>query len=73
MHLAWAGASALARANNERKSMTLAMLFWVIMILSLLFNLWSAWPLNKQNSPALLVWILLALLGWAVFGAAIHR
>ena len=54
--------------------MSIGLLFGVIMIIGLLFGLYS----NRANpmpwvSNSLVLWILLALLGWAVFGAAVHR
>jgi len=54
--------------------MTLGLLFWVIMIIGLLFGLYTnrATPL-PWVSNSLVLWILLALLGWQVFGPAIHR
>ena len=54
--------------------MSIALLFWIIMIVGLLFGGWSnrttfgVWAMNS-----LVIWALLALLGWAVFGPAIHR
>jgi hypothetical protein len=53
--------------------MTLALLFWVLMVVWLVFGLWSNWPPTKTWGGTLLFWILLAILGWAVFGPAIHR
>lgn len=57
--------------------MSIALLFWVLMILALLFSFFSNWPLSGSNARpfgmSLLVWLLLALLGWQVFGAAIHK
>lgn len=57
--------------------MSIALLFWIIMILWLLFGLWSNWPAAPGSKFTLLgghivLWVLLALLGWKVFGAAIH-
>lgn len=54
--------------------MSIALLFWIIMIVGLLFGLYTnrASP-SKWASDNLVLWVLLALLGWAVFGAAIHR
>jgi len=53
--------------------MSIGLLFWVIMIIGLLFGLYT----NRANPLAwagsnLVLWILLALLGWKVFGPAIH-
>ena len=53
--------------------MSIALLFWVIMILTLLYGFWSSWPPNKSLGNFVLNWVLFALLGWAVFGPALHR
>jgi hypothetical protein len=54
--------------------MTLSILFWVIMIVWLLFGLWIAWPAGPRPiGNVVLIWVLLAILGWQVFGPAIHR
>lgn len=54
--------------------MSLNLVFWVIYVLALVFSLYS----NRTNWPGwagagLLYFILLGLLGWAVFGAVVHR
>lgn len=57
--------------------MTIGLLFWILMILWLVFGFFVYWP---AGVPArfypigghLLLWILLALLGWKVFGPALH-
>lgn len=55
--------------------MTKGAIFWVLMILALLFGGFVYWP--HGGSPYwtlgnyLLQWVLFALLGWQVFGAAI--
>ena len=54
--------------------MNLSLLFWVLYIISVIFSLY-------QNRTALPVWaggsliqfILIGILGWQVFGAAVHR
>ncbi len=56
--------------------MTIQLLFWVIFVVSLLFGGYSnragekfgAWLRND-----LIFWILIGLLGWQVFGPAIHK
>lgn len=56
--------------------MTLALAFWILMLVWLVFGLWSNWPVSGNAKPAggtLLLFILLALLGWAQFGAPLHR
>lgn len=55
--------------------MSIALIFWVIMLVWLVFGLYSNWPTGgaKVIGGVVLEWILFALLGWAVFGAAIHK
>jgi hypothetical protein len=52
--------------------MTLALLFWILAILAILFGAGLAWPRVPEARYAfgsqLLWWVLIALLGWAVFG-----
>jgi hypothetical protein len=57
--------------------MTIGLIFWVLMLLWLVFGLWSNWPniQGGQWQPAggnLLLFILLLLLGWAAFGAPVR-
>lgn len=58
--------------------MSIGLLFWVIMFVWLLFGLWSNWPAAgapngfRGVGGTVILWVLLALLGWKVFGAAIH-
>jgi hypothetical protein len=59
--------------------MTIGFLFWLLMILWLIFGLWINWP--SQPGPAgwrpvggnLLLFVLLFLLGWRVFGFVIQN
>lgn len=57
--------------------MSIGFLFWLLMILTVIFGFWANWPLTAANGrpfgTTLLTFVLFALLGWAVFGAAIHR
>lgn len=53
--------------------MSIAVWFWVIFVIALLFNLWTLWPLGRANSGVLVFFILFALLAWQVFGSPIHR
>lgn len=53
--------------------MSMGLLFWVLMLLSLIFGWWN-WQSGHPYGPIgnnLLLVVLLALLGWAVFGAPI--
>lgn len=56
--------------------MKIGFLFWLLMILWLIFGFWVYWPAGGQWQPLgsnLLLWILLALLGWKVFGAPLQE
>jgi hypothetical protein len=55
--------------------MTISFIFWLLMLLWLVFGLWSFWP--RAGNPAAplpvmggsgFMFILLFLLGWKVFG-----
>lgn len=53
--------------------MSMAICFWILMLISIVFGFWSNGVANyKQFGPSLLVFLLLALLGWHVFGAPLH-
>ncbi len=56
--------------------MTLSVLFWVLMIIWLVFGAWSGYVPGQPFSfrsfgGSLLEFILLAILGWAAFGAPV--
>jgi len=57
--------------------MTLALCFWILMLIWLVFGL--AWHFGYVVGPYavggsnLLLFILFLLLGWAVFGPPLHR
>jgi hypothetical protein len=57
--------------------MSAGLLFWIIMILGVLFGFRANWPLTANNGwgfgSNLILFILLALLGWKVFGPALHQ
>jgi hypothetical protein len=54
--------------------MSKGLLFWIIMLLWLLFGLWSAWPVNdwRPIGGSLMLFILLTLLGWQTFGRPVQ-
>jgi hypothetical protein len=57
--------------------MTLAILFWVLMIVWAVFGAWSSYVPGQSYTyrhwgGTVLTFILLAILGWAQFGAPIH-
>jgi len=57
--------------------MTKGLLFWVLMICWLLFGLWAFWPSGggpngyRPIGFNTLLFVLLGLLGWQTFGAAV--
>lgn len=53
---------------NGGIEMTIGLLFWILMIVWLVFGFWAWWPINRVNGPNFLLWFLLFLLGWGVFG-----
>jgi hypothetical protein len=52
--------------------MSLGLLFWVLMLVTLAFGLILAWPRDPAQryvfGGSLLWWLLLAIVGWGVFG-----
>lgn len=58
--------------------MTLSVLFWILMIIWLVFGAWveyvpgQPYPFRRFGG-SFLIWVLLAILGWAVFGTPVHR
>ena len=59
--------------------MTIGFLFWLLMILWLIFGLWWNWPENSAGPRRFgalgstgLLFVLLFLLGWKVFGFVIQ-
>jgi len=60
--------------------MSMQLLYWILMLLWLVFGLWSNWPApgTPRTGPAfrplggtLLLFILLVILGWQVFGSPV--
>lgn len=55
--------------------MNLGLLFWLVMAITLLYGVWLSYPRLPEERPragaALLWWVLLAILGWKVFGPAL--
>ena len=56
--------------------MSLALIFWVLMLVWLVFSLWSHWPGSANAAPVwggtVLLFVLFLLLGWGVFGAPVR-
>lgn len=53
--------------------MSVGLLFWVLYIVSLVFGGWVNYPFDRRSPSFFIVMILLACLGYEVFGPAIHR
>ena len=57
--------------------MTFSIAYWVLMLVWLVLGVWSALPNYRANYKAtsgnIILFILLLLVGWQVFGPPIHR
>lgn len=52
--------------------MSRGLLFWIIVLLWLVFGLWLSWGTPLYMGGAIIVFVLLVLLGWQVFGPPVH-
>jgi len=56
--------------------MALSIFFWVLMLLWVIFQGWSGYdparPFFRWGAPYLVLFVLLAILGWGVFGPPIN-
>lgn len=53
--------------------MSFGLLYWILMLVWFVFGLWQTWPDYKSHGGNLLLFVLLLVLGWRVFGAPIHQ
>lgn len=53
--------------------MPLGLMYWILMLLWLIFGLWVSWPNYRASGLNLMLFILLVLLGWKVFGPPIQK
>jgi hypothetical protein len=57
--------------------MAFGLCYWIIMLIWFLFGLWDLWAHPESRKPATahvgVLFILLLLLGWKVFGAPLHE
>lgn len=60
--------------------MKMGLLFWILMLVWLLFGVWSYWPAGSGGVVAygpvganVLLLLLVGLLGWKVFGAPLQE
>ena len=52
--------------------MQMGVLFWVVFVIAVIFGAWSSWPFQRSSGVWLAAVILIALLGWRVFGPVIQ-
>lgn len=52
--------------------MSMALLFWILMLLWLVFGLWWHWPNYPTVGFNLMLFLLIGILGWHAFGAPVH-
>lgn len=52
--------------------MTLALAYWILLLVSAVFGFWSSGWNVRTFGGSFLVFVLLVILGWKVFGAPIH-
>ena len=57
--------------------MSIGFIFWLLMILWLVFGMYTTWPATRESFPqfggSLLLFVLLFLLGWRTFGFVIQN
>ncbi len=63
------------KKDGSVSDMSVGLLFWVLYIVALVFGFWTNWPAGGNVRPlggTLLFFVLIGLLGYKVFGAAVH-
>ena len=57
--------------------MPLSILFWVIYLIAIVLAAWGYYepntPWTRRFGGVFILWILVGILGWEVFGAAVRR
>jgi hypothetical protein len=60
--------------------MKISLLFWVLMLIWLVFGLWAYWPATTGSPMAfglvggnLLLFVVISLVGWKVFGSPLYE
>jgi cell division protein FtsW (lipid II flippase) len=56
----------------KERTMSSGIWFWIIFVIALLFGAWTEWPFQRRAGTVLVVFILLALLGYRVFGGPVQ-
>ena len=57
--------------------MPIGILFWVIYVIAILFGVWSNYDAAnelwfRRAGAYLVLWILVGIIGWRVFGPVVH-
>jgi hypothetical protein len=52
--------------------MQIGIAFWVVYLLYVVLGFWLSWPNLRGSAPNFVLMILVALLGWRVFGPPIN-
>lgn len=52
--------------------MSLALAYWIIMLVWLVLGVWTSWPNLRAGSGNLILFVLLVIIGWKLFGAPVH-
>jgi len=52
--------------------MSFGLLFWILMLFWLVGMLWTNYPYAFHFWPNVLLFVLIGLLGWKIFGAPVH-
>lgn len=53
--------------------MSLAIAYWVLMLIWLALVIYSSWPNLRSGGGNLVLFLLLVIIGWQVFGAPLHK
>lgn len=52
--------------------MTFAILYWILMLIWVIFGVWTSWPNKQLAGGNVLLFVLLLILGWQLFGAPVQ-
>jgi hypothetical protein len=52
--------------------MSLAVAYWILMLIFLVFGFWSSWPNLRAGGPNIVLFLILVIAGWKLFGPPIN-
>ena len=55
----------------EGQAMSKSLAFWIIYLIAIVLTVFLNWPLGRLSAQWLVIMLLIGIIGWAVFGAAI--